>query len=456
MLTLIVFFAVAVVLVLANAAYVTRFVVPRSTGESYSGWPLVWYRMVESPNGVAAWQIHAVRLAGNVSLWLIAMAATVGGCERLLRRYRPRLRWSLRAMLIAVTLAAMLCGWFVAARNRAKEQDPLIDSLHLVRLRRWGPRWLDLVGADRFRRQIVGAHVYVHRSEAGEEALSELARLPALQSLYFRFGEVTPPMAAALNEMVQLRVLGIDNGGERLSHECLNAIGNMRQLEHLRLENMKLAADDFASLADLTSLKSLSLEFVEVDRGPLFHGLPALPQVQAVYVSYSDIGDADLHYLVKLPCLKRLNLHATHVTDASMQVLGHSRSLEELGIDDEMVTERGLATLLAVERLKKLHLGNCRRDGPWAALPVAPGIEVTVPAHELDGCLRALQALRQSKPGIVITDKSGWTIDAPNYQLTNVSDDESAHRPNTPLSFPWLRASFWSDAMINGAKHLPW
>jgi hypothetical protein len=358
-LTLLLFLIVAGVLVLSNAAYVSMFGAYRRTGEwvyeSYSGWPLVWYRKVikdfGSPKGLTVWQVRPGRLAGDVALWSIMLGAAVGGCEWLLRRYRPRFRWSLRTMLIAVAITATICGWFVRARHRANEQDPLIASLHRVRLTRWGPRWLDLLGADRFRRQVVGAHVYAHSSEAGEQILNRLARLPALQSLYFRIGELTPPMVDALREMPQLRILGIDNGGERLSDECLNTIGNLRQLEYLRLENMKLAADDFASLTDLTSLKSISLEFVSVDRAPVLRGLPQLPQVQTVYVSYSDVGNADLRYLVELPHLKRLDLHGTHVTDIGMQGLGHLQSLEEIGIDDEMVTERGLTTLLALERL---------------------------------------------------------------------------------------------------------
>lgn len=458
--TMIVFFAIAAALVLSNAAYVTTLgpagvIAERSSG-SYSGWPLVWYRLVESPNTVATWQIHPTRLAGDVAFWLILMATFVGGCEWLLRRYRPRLRWSLRAMLIAVALVATFCGWFVKARSRAMDQDPLIDSLHRVKLTRWGPRWLDGLGADRFRRQIVGAHVYVHSSEAGEEVLGKLARLNALQSLYFRIGEVTPPMAASLREMQQLRLLAIDNGGERLSHECLTAIGDLRQLEHLRLENTKLAADDFAAFANLTKLKSIGLEFVEVDRVPMLRGLPPLAQLEALDVSYSNIGNADLPYLANRPHLKRLNLHGTGVTDSSMQQLERIRSLEEVGIDDEMITERGLTALLAIGRLQKLHIGHFRHEGPWAELSIAPGIEVTVAAQERDGCLRALEALRQSKPGILITDKNDRTMDAIDYQLTKLSEEETAHRPNMPISFPWLQASFWSDTVPNAAKTVPW
>jgi hypothetical protein len=79
-----------------------------------------------------------------------------------------------------------------------------------------------------------------------------------------------------------------------------------------------------------------------------------------------------------------------------------------------------------------------------------------VRAHELVGCLRALEALRQSKPGIVIDDKNDWTIDVSDYQLTTLSEDENAHRPDVAPSFPWLHASLWTDTLPDDAKSLPW
>lgn len=66
-------------------------------------------------------------------------------------------------MLAMVATFAALCAWCVALRERANLQDPIIVEAESMcdrpqlHFKRWGPRWLDLVGAERYRRCIVGS-----------------------------------------------------------------------------------------------------------------------------------------------------------------------------------------------------------------------------------------------------------------------------------------------------------
>ena len=155
-----------------------------------------------------------------------------------------------------------------------------------------------------------------------------------------------------------------------------------------------------------------------------------------------------------LPSLKSLDLHSTYVTGAGMRELERVESLEELGMDHEMITAKGLSSLLAIKRLQKLHLRDCHQGGPWAALPIAPGVDIRAPERDVDGCLRALKALRQSNPAITIDNH--WMPYLSDDQLTFLSEDESVRRPNAPVSFPWLQGSFWTNTVRNAAKDLPW
>jgi hypothetical protein len=81
------------------------------------GWPLAWrqYVIVMSYGMVLGECRSPGRLAGNVAMWLTILAVPAALCEWLLRRYRPRLRWSVRSMLIAIGLVAAGCG---AVSNR--------------------------------------------------------------------------------------------------------------------------------------------------------------------------------------------------------------------------------------------------------------------------------------------------------------------------------------------------
>ncbi|HVW39389.1 MAG TPA: hypothetical protein VHB99_18860, partial [Pirellulales bacterium] len=77
------------------------------------GWPLLWRQyVVEFTMGtgpfIIAQNYSPARLAGNLGIWLVMLAAPASACEWLLRRYRPRWPFSLRTLLVAVGLAAVL------------------------------------------------------------------------------------------------------------------------------------------------------------------------------------------------------------------------------------------------------------------------------------------------------------------------------------------------------------
>lgn len=313
-LTLAVFLVVAAVLVLANLNTEISDVEGdshlRSLRKLSGGWPLTWHRcyiiLAEMGSGRTGWQYSRVRLAGNLAICLVLLAAPVAGCEWLLRRYRPRLRWSLRTMLVAVGLVAAFCGWLVAARRRASLQDPIIAANKWpesgVVLERWGPQWLDFLGADPYRRYIVGAKLgedlYLGGDLSDEDVLEHLKRLsqlPALRRLSLAVDRLTPAMTDTLNEMPQLQVLSVAhrNGepdDDRIPHECLAAIGELTQLEELSLGNMVIASESLECLENLGRLRSLRFDVCfrgdhgddedAVDHSPTFGQLPLLPQLE--------------------------------------------------------------------------------------------------------------------------------------------------------------------------------
>ena len=168
-LTLIVFFAAAAVIALANLSYDEAVAANGITHRCY-GWPLIWHRIVlfgwlfTGRTQAVGWYWSLPRLAANVAMWLMLLAAASTLCEWLLRRYRPRLRWSLRALLAFVAVAALMCGWYAHARNRAAIQDPLVGlrvgyGMPLVFVDRCGPKWLDILGMDHLRRRVVSAKI---------------------------------------------------------------------------------------------------------------------------------------------------------------------------------------------------------------------------------------------------------------------------------------------------------
>jgi hypothetical protein len=396
-LTLVVLIVVAALIALANLNFERFWDLQANIGAKSYGWPLIWHRFVFLPwsGRTVGWYYSEIRLAGDIVIWLALLATSCGACERFLRRYRVRPRWSLRTMLVALGICGALFAWFAAARKRADLQDSLITEIRsrgYVRVERWGPKWLDLIGADRFRRHITSAEVFAGLDDDGHERLERilpaLGRLPRLQYLEFFIerDHLPPGMADALAKTRQLRALSIslsvtpnNDNDRRIWQECLAAIGQMTELEHLRLYRMRVPGTSLASLAGLTNLKRLILED-------------------------SQIHDRDLPYITALPGLRSLRLGTSSITDAGLRELARMPMLEDLAINVDMVTPAGLESLAALKRLRTLRID--RRVRPLGfgdkALALDHGDGIRVPKSELDGFDRALKVLRHSRPGIVI------------------------------------------------------
>lgn len=352
------------------------------------GWPLAWHwRDWQHWYGASTkldYNFSAARLSANLVTWLIMLAAAGAACEWLLRRYRPQFRWSLRTMLAAIGAIAALCAWYASVSKRADVQDPIISLAdqdqvtgHIsLYLERSGPKWLDLVGAGRFRRRVVGADLN-YSDDRDESVLKRLAPLPDLRYLEIGVSEPTPGMAAALAGLPQVRVLRI---GETLfKHnlnwdECIAAIGKLHQLEELHLGEVT-DSGSLAYLANLTKLKSLSIRFdwddeeeldaTETnDEASILARLPELPRLEALDLGFWYYGDEwdylldeqDVRHLTRQPHLKSLNFSDIVVTDTGLAALAFLPSLEELAIGDDTATAKRLQTLVVLKHLKWLHI----------------------------------------------------------------------------------------------------
>ncbi|HJT35800.1 MAG TPA: hypothetical protein VJ783_27475 [Pirellulales bacterium] len=498
-LTVLLLAAIALLLVLANLSFDRGW--SGEFGYKSYGWPFVWHRYVTVNWKTIGWYFSAARLAGNIAVWVAILVAGSLACESFLRRHRPRPRWSIRAMLGAVALAAALFGWLAAARDRGNLQDPLIAKYnhnrwplvyHTFVCERRGPKWLELIGMDRFRREIVSAALRsvkkLHSADPNDvELLARLARLPGLRSLSIGVDHVTPEVAAALNQMRRLRWLRIDANSDRVEclppiaglarleemelnyltidrrsldgltnlrslslcgapasdeegiwDECLRAIGGLGQLEHLQLSEIVIDGRSLSRLAALKSLKTLKLEDVHLEdihsgKSLLFF-LPLLPSLEVLELRGNDVDDRDLRELVVLPRLKSLMLDATWVTDSGLGKLAAIESLEELAIRDDWsahegcVTPVGLKSLCSLKHLKRLHLD--RDSGDEGKLQLDEQDELQVQEDDLEAFRDALRSLRRSHEGIVIDGQTTAAAAGPRSRLNALTVDDALVGPD--------------------------
>lgn len=454
------------------------------TNISY-GWPLVWRQYVTQTqfSGVlpgiksVVGECHSTgRLAGNVAIWLAMLALPTAICEWLLRGYRPRLRFSLRSMLIVVALAAALCGWFAVASNRASVQDSLIAAHDgNFWIDRWGPKWLEVIDADRYCRHIVGADL--DASVDGDEdrrgmqlKFAQLRRLPDLEFLSLYVDTLCPEvidglgelrqlrtlriemkvltrdtgrsLASALGKLPRLRVLSIHSDAyhsyDRASRE-LPAPEALEQLERLNLGGRTIACEDLACLAGLNNLKSLALRGLygtrvqrEGDRS-LLANLPASTHFESLDLLGSQIGDDALQHVAALTQLKALSLFGEDFTDDAFSQLAKLGSLEELAIDSGPFTVQSSKrnqVMLKLKRLNKLHLGYFDEElslkSPKELRDEASRLSEDDDEHA--DWLRGLADLREAKPELAIDGD----VDGPDW-----SEEELAPKcEQIPNSFP--------------------
>jgi Leucine rich repeat/Leucine Rich repeat len=87
-------------------------------------------------------------------------------------------------------------------------------------------------------------------------------------------------------------------------------------------------------------------------------------QDQVIEVDFrgSEVKDADLSALTKLPSLKSVLLAETQVTDEGLKSLGQVTTLESLDLRECKVTDAGLAHLVPLAKLKVLKLSGKNGD----------------------------------------------------------------------------------------------
>lgn len=192
----------------------------------------------------------------------------------------------------------------------------------------------------------------------------------------------------------------IDNG-EKLSSD--------RWLEYL-VKNKKRAEALFLAQSDLTNAG--------------MHWVSKLPGLRSLDIAYTAVSDDGLRDLHQLPKLTYFEGSGTTISDEGAASLAQVKAIEHLSLMDNRVTDKGLAKLAELPHLKYLRLGENRlseRDvaaiGKFSALQELNLYHVIMPPHsvaavtrqpelrafdgELDGLTAAdLQELPQSLSGL--------------------------------------------------------
>jgi Leucine-rich repeat (LRR) protein len=289
-----------------------------------------------------------------------------------------RFRYSLRTLLVVVTIASAGFGWFGVKFREAKTQRTTVAALGSSGARarydyefdaegNWilgtvappGPRWLrDLMGNDFFDDAVaIDWPRYPFRSAPTDDSLAHLAHLPRLKLLSIGFSEpfrnnevnagVTDAGLVHLRGLAQLEYLDLEYTA--ITDAGLANIKGATQLEGLVLGHTQVTDAGLVHLRNMTRLKLLFFDGTAVTDAGMPVIIQEFPQLENLRVGETQITDAGLKDLQRLTRLTLLNLSGTQITNDSLLHLRELPQLEIVWLHHTKTTKKGRDTLRAAK-----------------------------------------------------------------------------------------------------------
>jgi hypothetical protein len=344
-----------------------------------------------------------------------------------LRRLKPSRRWaqfSLRTMLLAVTLICVLLGLLAQPLVEARKERTVIEAL-----RRLGAdvssRTVDTPGRGLLQ-PVLGSWPYLRATRVGlkglpvgDEDLRHLENLRHVERLDLRGTGLTDAGLEHLRGMTKIESLDLSRTA--VSDAGLAHLANLTGIVVLRLRDTQASDAGLAHLRRMTRLESLDVfrtqvtydglerldqelpsgKFAEeraIDEiralGGQFETLPemledeerlsryrsarymyldgstmsgdAMPHVhhlrslREAYLRDLRLGERRLEPLADLPALESLEIWLTEIDVTDLMHLGQMESLRELSFYSNEMTDAGLEHLGNLHRLEKLEFHQTR------------------------------------------------------------------------------------------------
>ena len=343
------------------------------------------------------------------------------------RRLKPSRRWaqfSLRTMLLAVTLISVLLGLLAQPLVEARKERAAIEALRKLRAD-VSSRTVDTMGRGLLQ-PVLGSWPYLRATRVslkglpvGDDDLAHLKSLRHATRLDLWGTRVTDAGLEHLRGMTSLESL--DLSGTAVSDAGLAQLRDLTGIVVLHLRDTRVSDAGLAHLRGMTGLVSLDVfgtqvtyeglerleqdlpsgNFTEVraideikalggqlitsstvleadERQARFHWArdmyldgstmsgDAMPHVRYLRslrearLSHLQLGEQGLAPLAALPALESLEIWLTEIDQIDLMHLGQVESLRELSFHHNQMTDAGLKHLANLPRLQKLEFHQTR------------------------------------------------------------------------------------------------
>ena len=261
--------------------------------------------------------------------------------QRLSRR--PRIRFSLRFLFIAVLLISVPLSWFAYHYHRVEAQRGAI-----VRLRQY------LYENECSSYGIRYAYEYEIINEGGEQNV-HLAEPPGPAFLRRMFGE------DFFTSVASVEITGGETNQPNATPLDVSAFRAFPELKSLDLSNVKLKSSDLIALSELHEIQYLDLGGTAVQDKDLGF-LANMHELRSLELQSTQISSAGLHSISGLTTMDSLDLSGTRIDDVALRYVGCLKQLKYLDLKGTRVSSTGLAHLGNLHELYRLNLSNTRVD----------------------------------------------------------------------------------------------
>jgi Leucine-rich repeat (LRR) protein len=266
---------------------------------------------------------------------------------------KRKLRWyqySLRSLLIVVTLFAFACSWFTVQMQKARRQQEAVRILskydYVIGYDSETPRYArNSLGKNIFYNVVVVGDVHEyeklrcgngHPRGIPESELALFQNLPQLRTLNLNHFDIysTQSIDKGITYIENLKMLEIlDLSGSDITDAGLAHLEGLKRLRELKIARTKITDAGLEILKDWTWLHKLDL-------------------------TSNSITDVGLNHIKGMSQLQELSLHNTPITDAGMENLKELLNLEVLYINYTQITDKGLKSLAGLAKLKHLECSS--------------------------------------------------------------------------------------------------
>lgn len=222
------------------------------------------------------------------------------------RRKWYRVQFSLRTLLITVSVLAIPCSWLAVKMKEARRVATVVSEIE----------------------------------QCGGNVSCSATCVPKYIRSYF--GEYV---------FVTITSVRFESSGEHLPTDRISLLNSLNCRYPFQLSLRKITDWDLESLVGLQNSFNLDLSYSNVTDSQLIH-LKRLQRTQVLLLDSTQVTDAGLEHLKDMRQLQSLGLCETNVTDAGLCNLKVLSELRYVALPGDSVTERGANTL-------RKELPNC-------------------------------------------------------------------------------------------------